>query len=472
MNIATYYLALKNKQNNDNNQQQNINNKNTNKQYDSQNINNNTNNNKQNNNKQNANKQQNHNKQELIKITSDPLEGFQDNHDYLQNYILTVWQQVAQLYCFKNYDIPYIERTELYTIKSGEDIVKEMITFKILGNDVCLKPENTPSLVRMVSNMKIDSPERFYNISKNWRFETVTTERKREFYQLNCDIVADNSINAELELLSMLVNIFEKLNIKNIKIRFSHRSLINTWLLECLNIEQDKLNDIIKYIDKIDKIQNFDLKNLLTDEQINKLLYFINIKNPLELQQYNNETINKYVIDIMLLLNLSNNYYINEYLIFDLKIVRGINYYTGIVFECFAKDSKRAICGGGRYDNIMKTMNLKKNYEFVGFGLGLNGLLKLVNDIKPRIEYGIITTVPNLYDKVCGIVTIIRKKNIQILPINKFKLTQALKCANKLNINKCIIIMQNEYLNGEFIIKDLVNNTQNTVNIDDFLNSL
>lgn len=326
-------------------------------------------------------------------ITTNSINGTRDFYpDEMKKreYLFDIWSKVAVQHNFVKYDSPIVERVELYTRKGGDDIVKEMYYFETEKQQVCLRPEVTPSLVRMISKMRINQPLKWFSIAQCWRFETVTTYRKREHYQLNCDIVASNGILSDLEILSVVVNIFKELGFESndIKVRISNRQLIY-YLLKTLSLESNSIILIMQLLDKIGKMSKEEFMNKVKEiEGVDevKVNEIINITKLSTLKDIRSLLIacpesQSILNDLESLFQLSEVYEINDWLILDLSIVRGLSYYTGLVFECFStrNDFNRAICGGGRYDNIMGTYGFKKQYSFVGFGMGDVLLLELLN---------------------------------------------------------------------------------------------
>lgn len=334
----------------------------------------------------------------LKPIITNPVNGTRDffpGDMEKREYLFKVWDTVAKSHNFKRYDSPIVERTELYTRKSSEEIVKSMYHFETEGQKVCLRPELTPSFVRMVTTERINSSKKWFNIGQCWRFDKVTEYRKREHYQLNCDIasVAEGckvSFKAELEILSVVVNIFKELGLTSdqVKVHISHRMIIN-YLLQLFCLSENSVLSMIQLLDKVGKIntEEFSRAALLipgmTLLKIDTLVKFTQIKSIPELHVVliSVPEANIHLYELNAIFNLSKHYEIDSWLVLDLSIVRGLDYYTGLVFECFSTlpHLNRAICGGGRYDNITSSFGIKKSCCFVGFGMGDVVLLKLLD---------------------------------------------------------------------------------------------
>mgnify|MGYP001401789531 CR=1 FL=1 len=355
----------------------------------------------------------------LKPIITNPINGTRDffpDDMEKREYLFKVWENVAKSYNFKRYDSPILERTELYIMKSGDEITKSMYHFETDGQKVCLRPELTPSFVRMVSTERINSSKKWFNIGQCWRFDTVTEYRKREHYQLNCDIVSvpeELPFKAELEILSVVVNIFKELGLSSeqIKVHISHRKIIN-YFLQLFYLSENSILNVIQLLDKIGKIDTDEFSRAallipgMTLSKIDTLIKFTKIKNLSELHVtlMSIPNSNKQLYELSAIFNWSKHYEIDSWLVLDLSIVRGLDYYTGLVFECFSTfpHFNRAICGGGRYDNITSSYGIKKLCSFVGFGMGDVVLLKLLDLLNyyPKkitsVDYCVLCLIPEV----------------------------------------------------------------------------
>lgn len=391
----------------------------------------------------------------------------------LREWLFNKWKNAAKLFNFKQYDTPVVELTELYTRKGGDDIVNEM--YILSDKTLCLRPELTPSLVRLASKMDIKThiyPLRLYTIGQCWRYESITKNRKREHYQFNCDIVSTTSdIKYESEVLLLIINFFKSIGLSplDIKIKISNRKYINN-ILSNWSINNENILKIFNIIDKINKKTNdeikHDLEQYLTQTQITDLFIALNTKtNDLELDE--------------LFLYLDEE---KEWFEIDYTLVRGLSYYTGIVFEAFSinTDNKRSICGGGRYDNLFKTYGYR-NYSTIGFGMGDVVILEILSDLNKlpilvnNVDYLVIPYTNELYNDCVQIATELRNKNKSVevyVKKGKIKLGDIYSYANKINANY-VILLADEWKNKQIVIKDMKASipTQKTLYLDDYLNS-
>jgi histidyl-tRNA synthetase len=370
-----------------------------------------------------------------------------------------------------------------------------MYCFSSEKKELCLRPEMTPSLVRMIMSLRVSAPLKWYSIAQCWRYETVTKYRKREHYQLNCDIVSGESIRGDVELLSLVVDIFKRYGLcaDDITIRISHRQIISSYLVQELGVSEDQIDKILNIIDKIDKLRPDDIKCALMtggldDDKINKLMQFIKIDN------INHELLptNPHVLYMTELFALAKMYNLESWLKFDLGIVRGLSYYTGMVFECYCKDATlgivRAVCGGGRYDKIMVGYGTAPNraHSFAGFGMGdvvLTEILdkkKLLPVVKDTVDYCVLSVGDGMYGNCLRIASLIRSKQKYTLDVcmkNYTKLATAFAYAESIGASFVILLAPTEFAENKIVVKNMAAasddvNKQIIIDVDEFINKL
>lgn len=278
------------------------------------------------------------------------LPGFRDffpEQCTVRNYVFQRWRDVAFRYGFSEYEGPVLEPTELFTRKSGDEIVKQLFHFTDGGNrPVSLRPEVTPSLARMATARQRDykKPLKWFQIGPCFRYEAPQRGRGREFYQFNCDILGEPGLGADAELVAMAIDLmldfgFEK---GDFKVRLSDRRVWNEFASR-VGIMEENLPAFLQVIDKLDR----DKPEV--------------IQTKLELMGTSLEAVREFMSDSTvvqrgvlgeLMANLTARG-MAEHIHIDLGIVRGLAYYTGVVFEIFdASGEFRAVAGGGRYDNL------------------------------------------------------------------------------------------------------------------------
>ena len=319
------------------------------------------------------------------------LPGFRDFYPEelaLRNYIFTTWRDVAGRYAFEEYDGPPLEPLELYTQKSGEEIVQQLYTFRDKGDrEVALRPEMTPSLARMVGAraQALKKPIRWFSIPQLFRYERPQRGRLREHFQLNMDIIGEAGPAADAEVMAAVVDIARAFGLgpADVRLRLSDRRLMVAELSK-RQVHEEELPAVLAALDKWDERDPAS-----TEREIHAAL------GPSDRKAAVYEFLGTLGTsrgrpDAALMASaaaepLRQNVErlramgLEEFVDVDLRIVRGLAYYTGIVFELFdAKQSLRAICGGGRYDNLIKEI-AGIDLPCVGFGMGdvvLGELLK------------------------------------------------------------------------------------------------
>jgi len=304
------------------------------------------------------------------------LPGFRDFYPddcARRNYIIATWREVARRYGFVEYDGPLLEPVELYKKKSGGELLGQLFDFTDKGGrHVSVRPEMTPTLARMVIARERDykKPLRWFSASQFFRYEKQQKGRLREFCQLNCDIIGEGSIAADAEMLALTIDLLRAFGLTeaDFVVRVSDREAWLAFLL-AKGIEESRAGDFLPIIDKIEredpaaltaKLQAFGL----TIEEVREF-----IANPGgHFEKFNALSAE---LDAR---GMSAFYQL------DPTIVRGLAYYTGVVFEVFdRKRTLRAVAGGGRYDNLVSVMSDGKlSLPAFGFGMGDVTLAQLI----------------------------------------------------------------------------------------------
>lgn len=288
-----------------------------------------------------------------MKLSTEPYKGVRDFYPEdmaVQNYIFNIWKKTAESFGYEEYTASLLEPTELYRAKTGEEIVNEqMFTFTDRGDrEVALRPEMTPTLARMVAARRksLKFPLRWYSIPNVFRYEKPQRGRKREHWQLNCDIMGMAGMEADVEIISLARAVMIAFGAKDedFEIKINDRELLNSKFGD---------NKLIKLLDRKDKMSAEEFEQ--NWRTVSGKEFDNNIKP--------NETINT------LLKNLEKKGIKN--VVFAPTVTRGFDYYTGMVFEVFDahEDNRRSLFGGGRYDNLLEIFGVEP-VPTVGFGMG------------------------------------------------------------------------------------------------------
>jgi histidyl-tRNA synthetase len=288
-----------------------------------------------------------------------PVEGTRDFYpDKMRwrNWLFNTCRRVSELYGYEEYDGPFVEYYDLYAAKSGEELAGgQTYVFESRGGEkLAIRPEMTPTLARMVAakQNQLRKPVRWYTLPNIWRYERPQRGRKREFYQYNIDILGIESMDAEAEILAVVVEIMKALGLEKgeFVVRTNNRYFLEQLLVQ-VGIDLALKDPVYQQIDRIEKLKpevfRANLENIgLTADQIEKLDSVLRSKSFGDFPALK---------ELWQKLEL---YGIADYVEFDPTIVRGLLYYTGTVFEVWdpSKKFNRAIMGGGRYDNLVTAL--------------------------------------------------------------------------------------------------------------------
>ena len=306
------------------------------------------------------------------------LPGFRDFYPEdcaLRNYVLSVWRSVAARYGFVEYDGPVLEPIELYRKKSGGELVGQLFDFVDKGErHVSLRPEMTPTLARMVASRERDykKPLKWFCAPSFFRYEKQQRGRLREFFQLNCDILGDGSPAADAELLALLIDILRGFGLgpEDFVVRLSDR---DAWLqfAQGKGVTVERLGDFLAVVDKLERSQEADNRRKLAEFGIELEAVRAFIAEP----SGEAAKLQGIIADL-------TARGLEKYVTVDLTIVRGLAYYTGLVFEVFDRSGKeRALAGGGRYDGLLELMSDGKvKMPALGFGMGDVVLANLISE--------------------------------------------------------------------------------------------
>ncbi len=312
------------------------------------------------------------------------LPGFRDffpEEFALRAHIFAAWRAVARRYAFVEYDGPPLEPLDLYTKKSGDEIVGQLYNFVDKGGrDVALRPEMTPTFARMVGERAnaIRKPVRWFSIPQLFRYERAQRGRLREHFQLNVDIVGEPTELADAELLCVAIDIMRELGLSSddVRARVSDRRLLNS-ILDAIGVTEAQRGDVYGVLDKIARQpMNISREKLvaagLAEAAVEQVLALPSVRSITALRAAfgasaavtaDLDRLARYEAHVDALGG-------DGWVDIDLSIVRGLAYYTGIVFELFdAKGELRAVCGGGRYDDLLLAMG-GVNLPALGFGMG------------------------------------------------------------------------------------------------------
>ena len=422
------------------------------------------------------------------------LPGFRDFYPEqlaTRNYLMSVWRDVARKYGFVEYDGPPLEPLELYTKKSGEEIVGQLYSFKDKGDrDVALRPEMTPRLARMVAAKAnaMRKPIRWFSTPQLFRYERQQKGRLREHFQLNADIIGEASVVADAELLALAIDVMRAvgLSANDVRARVSDRRLLTAILSE-VGVESAETPAVFAAIDKVGR-EPLDVTLGKVDKAVRaadarrgvaRVLDRSTDLNAIAAEFRNSADVMEAITHMREYLNFLDALGVGDWVDFDLSIVRGLAYYTGKVFELFdAKGEFRAICGGGRYDDLLGTIG-GVDLPALGFGMGdvvLTELLRSRN-LLPTPEFGtdywVAADDDSLLPEVMTVAGRLRAKSRSVeYALKSQSLSRQLKTASTAGAKKVVLLRRDDYADGKVTVKTLADGSEQSIALDALLNSL
>lgn len=436
----------------------------------------------------------------MKKIAPKILSGFKEllpKDQMLFNNIKHTIEQTYQAYGFLPMDTPIMESAEVLLAKAGGETEKQIYSFSKGDTNLCLRFDLTVPLARFVAQYQgqLTFPFRRYQIGKVYRGERAQKGRYREFYQCDVDVVGSEKLDIiyDAEVAAVVLAVFNNLGLENAVLNLSNRKLL-AGLVEELGLT-DKTTDILRLVDKLDKVGVPQLKELLHDTGISednaeKILNFLSISGTSEevitnLKAFNvkNEMFLQGVQELTSVVEGLKNFGLTEENFkINLAIARGLDYYTGTVYETFIKgfENLGSVASGGRYDNLASNYTTK-NLPGVGMAIGLTRLYDVLSDgslVKESL-YGVNTKaviLPMDFDSQAYAINIAQSLrsvglNTEIYFENtKFK--NKLAYVDKMGVKYAIIIGEDEINSKKLTLKNLEEHTQETLTIEEAIEIL
>jgi len=418
------------------------------------------------------------------------LPGFRDFYPTElaeRSYIFRGWREVARRYGFVEYDGPPLEPLDLYTKKSGAEIVEQLYNFRDKGDrEIALRPEMTPTLARMVAARAnaMRKPVRWFSIPQLFRYERQQRGRLREHFQLNMDIIGEADVSADAELLAAAIDIMRVLDLSSgdVVARVSDRRLLNA-LLRGIGIGEPQMPAAYAALDKLDRdprdvlehrlaaagvsasasAQLFELAGATADEAA-----FAQVVSAAGASaEWDN--LRRY-------LDYTDSLGVREWVKLDLSIVRGLAYYTGIVFELFdAKGELRAICGGGRYDTLLESLG-GVSLPALGFGMGdvvLGELLRARGRMpiaEPAVDVWVAYGDAGSVEDAMRLAARLRARGRSVeYALGNQKLARQLKAAHTARARETVVIATPELSAGEAMVRRSDEKGERKVRLDAWL---
>ena len=413
-------------------------------------------------------------------LSTQPYKGARDFYPEdkrLQKYMFSTIRRIVERYGYEEYDAPILEPLELYLAKTGEEIVSEQ-TYAFEdrgGRKVAIRPEMTPTVSRMVAarRQELGFPLRWYSIPNLWRYERPQKGRLREHWQLNVDIFGISGIQAEMELIQVADDILKAFGATHdmYSIRVNSRKLMDYILKDYLKLNSVQVHTVSKLIDRMHKMPHAEfeaeIESVCTPSQreagvSNKLIGILKTKQLLHMPEPIRE--HESAQELKLLMETLKDARIPN-VVFDITIMRGFDYYTGIVFEMTnnSTENTRSMMGGGRYDGLVGLFGVEP-VPTVGFGWGdvtLQDFLeehKLMSPLRPDTDVYVVLVGDgeNIYADALKVIQNLREMDVNVaVDISGKKADKQIKTAVKKGIHYAMFIGPNDLKEEQFEIRNL-----------------
>ena len=428
-------------------------------------------------------------------LSSQPYKGTRDYYPAekrVQNYIFSTWKRVVERHGYEEYGAPILEPLELYAAKSGQELVNEQTyTFTDRGGrEVAIRPEMTPTISRMVAakRQELAYPARLFSIANFMRYERPQRGREREFWQLNVDIFGVDTIQADIEIIALADKILKEFGAKSgdYTIKVNSRVFINYMMTEYLGLDDERALQMTKIFDRRNKLseaafsdQVAELLGSEADEKLAKTLAITEVKAidqlPPELQSA------EALKDLTCIMETLSRAGVTD-VEFDATLMRGLDYYTGTVFEIADThpDNNRSLFGGGRYDGLVGLFGAEP-ISAVGFAPG-NTMIEHFLEVHGLLPKNIsntdayIATIGEAPDVLAGaniLAETLRAKGLNVeVDITERKLDKQIKTATKKGIETVIFVGSEDLSRGAFPVKNLETGEDETLDADGIVSKL
>ncbi len=420
-----------------------------------------------------------------MSLSTQPYKGARDFYpedQRLQNYIIRTWSKVLEQFGYEAYNAPMLESIDLYKAKSGQEIVNEQTyTFTDRGGrEVVIRPEMTPSVSRMVAarRQELAYPLRWYSIPNLWRYERAQRGRLREHWQLNADLFGVEGLEGEHEMILICDAILKAFSASRgmYQIKINSRQLMDSIMLTYLGLNKAQAHDLSKLIDRLHKMPRAtfvaEADALLTPSQkqagvSERLLEVLDVDNLADLPEGLMD--NPAVLELQKLFDMLEDGGVTN-AVFDISIMRGFDYYTGVVFELTDTDpeNNRSMMGGGRYNGLVGLFGVDP-VPTIGFGWGDVTMINFLSshDLLPTLPsetevYAIL--IGDVYQQAQKLLAALRSEELTVaVDASDRKMSAKLKSAVKKNIRFALFIGEKELAEGRYNLKDLHSETEQTL---------
>jgi histidyl-tRNA synthetase len=420
-------------------------------------------------------------------LSSQPYKGTRDYYPKdkrVQNYIFDTWKRVARSFGYEEYGVPLLEPLEVYIAKSGQELASEQTyTFTDRGGrTVAIRPEMTPSVSRLVAarRQEMAFPARLFNVANYMRYERPQRGREREFWQLNVDIFGVDGARPEAEIITMGAQLLREFGATDemFTIKVNNRKVINFMMSHYLGLDAVQSQLMVKLFDRKNKIPNEAFRDQAIEifgedaapEGLARISKLLMAKSMAELPEEIRE--NEAVREVQELFTLLGQAGVKN-ATFDITLMRGLDYYTGTVFEFFdtSPENNRSLYGGGRYDGLVGLFGADP-VSAVGMapGLTMTELFLQTHDLLPKFSSTTEVYVVVLGDALSGAMELasrLREEGVNVeLDITSRKLDKQLKTAIKKDIPFIVFIGEEELKTSVYSFKDTASSEEQKVSFE------
>ena len=425
-------------------------------------------------------------------LSPQPYKGTRDLYPEdkrIQNYIFSIWSKVSQSYGYEEYGSSILEPLEIYAAKSGQELANEQ-TYSFLdrgGRTVAIRPEMTPTISRMVAarRQELSYPARLYSIANFMRYERPQRGREREFWQLNIDIFGDDGVAAEAEIITVSDSVMTAFGAKpdDYVIKINNRKLINFMMAQYLGLDAVQAQFMVKLLDRKNKISQKDFVDQATEvfgdqaeEGLKKVEKLLNATSMADLPaEIRDSSAVKEVQELFTILERNEV----KSLVFDITLMRGLDYYTGMVFEVFDTnpENTRSLFGGGRYDGLVGLFGAE-SISAVGVALGGTTFLNFLelHSLLPTINSTTDIYIATLGDTVkesTKLARDLRNENINVeVDISGRKLDRQIKIAYKKRISYILFLGEDEVKSGIYTLRNIEKSQEYKLEFTDIIKLL
>jgi histidyl-tRNA synthetase len=432
------------------------------------------------------------------------LPGFRDFYPpeaALRNHIFSAWREVAARYGFEEYDGPPLEALELYTEKSGEEIVGQLYHFEDKGGrNVALRPEMTPTLARMVAAraQALKKPIRWFSMPQLFRYERQQRGRLREHFQLNMDLLGESGPLADAEIIAAGLDVLRVLGFgpEDVRARVSDRRIVSALVVRWAGMPQAAVPAALAVLDKCERAEESELRAqvvrhlashgagvggvaIAPEETARRVLAIAGIRGREALLAHLREAgCLEEAESLLETVDALEAMGLGAFVDVDLSIVRGLAYYTGVVFELFdARKQLRAICGGGRYDDLLEGLG-GPALPAVGFGMGdvvLGELLKR-RGVAPApaatLDAFLVAVTTADVPPVLQLAHQLRDRGVRVeFSLRPQGLAKQLKLAAARAARRAVIVGPDERAAGAVLVRDLAAGSETTMTLESLLDA-